>query len=160
MKTGLLSLLLVLVLGCSAQHWGGDTAGKRPGVKFETGWFIGTKIEMTSDGMGTVSKVSIEKTKDGYVLALDNLTLNQEPSINTKAEVDKLKAIEDLQRVQVEYAKEITQWVKALTQMMMPIASSWPSLLAYGAGQALTAYVTPAPTTQPVATQPATIPSE
>lgn len=143
----LVVLLTIGLAGCSAQHWGGDTAGKRPGVWFKTGAFYGTEIELTSDGTGNLHHVNVSKTKDGYSLTMDNLTLNQQPSINTTAEVDKLKAIEDLQRVQVEYAREVTQWVRAVSQALIPILGNWQSLLAYGVGNAATAYYTP--TTQP-----------
>ena len=140
-------LVIILCCGCSAQHWGGDTAGQRPGVKFKSGLFYGASIEMTSDGTASLDNLSITKSKDGYSVAMNGLNLTQTPSVDTIAEVDKLKAIADLQAVQVAYMKEVMSGLATISEALVPMVGSWQQLIAWGVGQRIVAQTQS--TTQP-----------
>jgi len=119
----MLTVMVVLVCvfaGCSANHWGGETSGKRPGVAVQTGLF-GTKAEMTSDGIGKVDEISFVKSKEGSTLTVKNLALNQTASAVVKEEPAKIKAIAELQETQVEYVKELTAGIKGIVSEVMPV---------------------------------------
>lgn len=115
----ILAIVVLCVGGCSANYWGGETSGKRPGVVAERTLF-GAKVEMTSDGTGSVERVAYSD-KAGNYLEINDLKIDQKPSDVVKEEPAKIMAIAEIQRTQTEYVKELTVGIKGIVSEIMPV---------------------------------------
>jgi hypothetical protein len=150
-----LSIFILLVAGCSAQHIGGDTAGKRPGVSLKKSLFRGIEIELTSDGSFSMDNFTISKQGDNITLHITKINIDQQPSKTIIEEVTKLRdGIGKLQEEQTKQQAQITSMMSNMTNAIVGIFSPWQSFLMKGAGEALVEY-TKRPTvttTQPVST--------
>lgn len=119
-----------LNIGCSANHWLGDTAGKRPGVSVER-WslFGGAKLEVTSDCEASIGEMRFSfatpgdenKAGSSQELVLRDARFGQVASAVVREEPAKILATGEGQMSQVEYARVTWQGVKDLAHEIMPI---------------------------------------
>lgn len=129
----LVPALVSLVLGgclsgCSANHWLGDVAGRRPGVLVEKwGLFGGARFEVTSDCNASADEFSIESETPGesgdtrFAVRLIKPRFGQSASAVVKEEPAKIDAIARGQLTQVEYARVTWNGVRDLAREIMPI---------------------------------------
>ena len=126
--TGILGIHGCLV-GCSANHWLGDTAGRRPGVLVEKGNLFGyARFEVSSDCEATVKEMRIALSSDGaegggssQEITLRDAKFGQSASAVVREEPAKIDAIARGQMTQVEYARVTWNGVRDLAHEIMPI---------------------------------------
>ncbi|HOO16680.1 MAG TPA: hypothetical protein PLU99_06165 [Phycisphaerae bacterium] len=120
-----LSVSVVIVLcGCAASHWGGEAAGKNPGVHVRGGSLVSPpEASFTGDGGGRLGKLTYsDGGKDGpLTLTVQDVEFTQAASSVVEREPAKIRAIADLQRVQVEYVQASWAGMVSLAHELAPI---------------------------------------
>lgn len=130
MKMALMSLATLLVggclSGCSAEHWAGKTT-MRTELKFnpvtKTFYFVDTKdndIEMEDLEMDAESKR----------LTLARLKIVNNSSTAIAAEVDRILAVAEAQKTQVEYVSALTDGIGNVVKELVPLVSSLQGVIA------------------------------
>jgi hypothetical protein len=111
MRKILISFWLIGIMlcgGCSMFQQSGATGADKPGVSVDNGFFSGTHVKFNSDGSAKVGSFTITKNPDGSVtLELNDLAINQTPSVTDLAEVEKMKVMVELWDKQIMLAHEV-----------------------------------------------------
>jgi hypothetical protein len=112
MKRTLSLLLLVPLLGCSAEYWTGRTTMRTelraPGWKFVD----------TKDNDISIAKASYDPNNGGV---LEGLTIRNNASDPITAEIERIRAIGEVQRIQVEYFAQIRGMMTDIAGQLMPL---------------------------------------
>lgn len=102
--------------GCSANHWGGDTAGQRPGVSLRGRSLWGpAKLEVTSDCSATLDKLEYGSLK------LENARFGQSAAAVVAVEPAKLEAIARVQEAQVAYVGALLTGIRDIVHEVVPV---------------------------------------
>ena len=127
----LLGLLCLSLPGCSLLHFGGEMAAKAPGVHYESGGLFPAKLAITSDAKADIQNVDIDGPIDpnGNPVWHTKIagTFGQDVTTPMKELTGIIKAIPDIQRVQVEYIHEVRllgrDVAKSLAGMVSPVSA-------------------------------------
>lgn len=112
------AMAAVMMLGCSAKHWGGNAAGESPGVKVRGPTvFTPAEINVTSNTTASLDQL----TYDGGKLSMTNARFGQDAAAVTAVQPDKIRAIADLQRTQVEYVAALGEAIRASLAELAPV---------------------------------------
>jgi hypothetical protein len=112
--------------GCSALHWGGEAAGENPGIHVRGGSLLERpEISVTANGTAKADRVEyVRDTSGGQRFTLDGLDYQQDASAVMREEPTKLKAIADVQRVQVEYVQATWAGIVGVVHEIAPALSA------------------------------------
>jgi hypothetical protein len=122
-----LAVLLIALSGCSALHWGGETAGESPGFRVRGGdLWRPAELKVTSDcnaviGHAEYQGVTGQDGAPGTRFVLDSTTFGQSASSVVREEPGKLDAISRLQMTQVEYARVTWTGIHDLAAELAPV---------------------------------------
>jgi len=121
--------LTLSLCGCKAGYWGGDTAGKRPGLEMHgPSLFRGARLEATADSKAKLGKAKYEviRTEDGKTTStfeMTDLDYGQTVDSVISAEAQKLNGIALVQRTQTEYVSALLTGIRGIVHELMPLLS-------------------------------------
>lgn len=120
----LVSLTLVLFSGCSAMYWGGENAGRTPGVHIKTpGLFSRGELSVSSDCNAEVGKLSYSGSTETQPasVAMENAKFGQAVSPVLREIPPVIDATTRLQYTQVQYIESVGKTLVGLAHEFMPL---------------------------------------
>lgn len=117
-------LLLLATCGCSAQYWGGEDAGRTPGVHvLAPSLFSRGEVSFTGEGGGKVRRLMYRGSSETQpaMLEAEGVEFSQSTANVLALQTAKLEAIAAVQRTQVEYLNQMLTGIRGIVAEIVPV---------------------------------------